>query len=295
MSQNYPWADTEDAVGLRLSEYVSFDIVPPYRTRAQFVYSVLCRLPLHGCVRARMIGDILLMRSSRPTVENMPSPINAYKKQIDHIRKLWKRKGKGRHLFGVERAFLLVVACLLLIQPSTFLRWLGGLKGVRGRKMTIEAYAIGKPLFLFAILALGWGTCGTSGVLATVFLVDLFLYLVGIVFLRDFYTSPISYGRSMLLLAVNFAEIILGFAILYVYTASIGNTSEPGEILSDWLGVVYFSVVTSTTLGFGDFSPITQTGRLLVILQVLSSVMFIAVVLSTFVNTVTYEKKGGKS
>jgi voltage-gated potassium channel len=53
-----------------------------------------------------------------------------------------------------------------------------------------------------------------------------------------------------------------------------------------WHDAIYFSVVTFTTLGYGDFSPVTQTAKTIVILQVASAVIFITVFLGAFVSNI---------
>lgn len=49
-----------------------------------------------------------------------------------------------------------------------------------------------------------------------------------------------------------------------------------------WIDAVYFSVITLTTIGFGDFAPVTQEGKLFTIFYI---VIGIGIILS-FINTV---------
>jgi hypothetical protein len=58
------------------------------------------------------------------------------------------------------------------------------------------------------------------------------------------------------------------FALVYWLFPSLLN--KPG----DYLDSLYFSVVTITTLGFGDVTPATSTGKLIVITQVVLGVTF---------------------
>ena len=62
-----------------------------------------------------------------------------------------------------------------------------------------------------------------------------------------------SLHRSLMLLVVNYFEMIVGFAALYRWSESIKNAN--GEAIADAGNAVYFSIVTITTLGYGDYTP----------------------------------------
>jgi hypothetical protein len=59
------------------------------------------------------------------------------------------------------------------------------------------------------------------------------------------------YKRSMLLLFFNYIEMVFGFAVLYSFT---NKFNKP---LSHWFDSIYFSTVTSSTIGYGDLYPLT--------------------------------------
>lgn len=50
----------------------------------------------------------------------------------------------------------------------------------------------------------------------------------------------------------------------------------------NWLDSLYFSVITLTTVGYGDFSPQTDGGKIFTIIYIISG---IAIILS-FINTI---------
>src|ERR1035441_992716 len=123
-------------------------------------------------------------------------PGNPYSKQRELILKVWRRD----KLFGIERWFLLFLAASLMVLPGMLVRFLGGRSGYLGRKLAVEAWAIAKPVALLAVLALGFSGHRWAAIFALVALSDLYAYLLGLVFLNRFYTTPASYGRSVLLL-----------------------------------------------------------------------------------------------
>jgi voltage-gated potassium channel len=67
------------------------------------------------------------------------------------------------------------------------------------------------------------------------------------------------------------------FAIIFVYSGLIYQVEHPinPERFSTFLDAVYFSVATMTTVGFGDITPISETGRFLTVLMILTGIALI--------------------
>jgi voltage-gated potassium channel len=67
------------------------------------------------------------------------------------------------------------------------------------------------------------------------------------------------------------------FAIIFVYSGLIYQVEHPinsGEF-NTFLDAVYFAVSSISTAGFGDITPISQTGRLLAVLMILTGLVLI--------------------
>lgn len=75
-----------------------------------------------------------------------------------------------------------------------------------------------------------------------------------------------------------FARILFTvFAIIFIYSGLIYQVEHSinPEVFSTFLDAVYFSVVTMTTVGFGDVVPISESGRLLTVLMILTGIALI--------------------
>ena len=79
------------------------------------------------------------------------------------------------------------------------------------------------------------------------------------------------------------ANIILILVMLYfalVYRASGIIDSSTGELMKPgWLDAIYFSVVTWTTLGYGDFRPTDDT-KIWVMVEALMGYVFMGLFLA---------------
>ncbi|MGB7441787.1 MAG: ion transporter [Coleofasciculaceae cyanobacterium] len=75
-----------------------------------------------------------------------------------------------------------------------------------------------------------------------------------------------------------FARILFTlFTIVFVYSGLIYQVEHKvnPESFQTFLDAVYFSVVTMTTVGFGDVTPLSESGRLLTVLMILTGISLI--------------------
>jgi voltage-gated potassium channel Kch len=56
----------------------------------------------------------------------------------------------------------------------------------------------------------------------------------------------------------------------------------------------YFSFVTLTTLGYGDMSPTTPTAQVLVVLEAVTGMFYLAIIVASLVGSMR-ENRTGKS
>lgn len=143
--------------------------------------------------------------------------------------------------------------------------------------------------FLAVVLAAGvWmgvanrAVPGEPGLLVT---------LLGVVFSAAFVWLLISRLRSLLanpdrrllemaLLTVNLAVLIVTFAWVHHQIGLMDMSGPAPRVTNDFGDAVYFSIVTSTTLGFGDFIPL-GAGRQVAALQALVGYLILGILVST--------------
>ena len=101
------------------------------------------------------------------------------------------------------------------------------------------------------------------------FLFETILYVPTLIFASDIYGRPRSYRRSMLLLFLNYMEITFAFAAIYATGVYLNRPFE------HWIDPIYFSFITSATIGFGDYHPASTLGRILVSIQTIVFLIFV--------------------
>ena len=81
-------------------------------------------------------------------------------------------------------------------------------------------------------------------------------------------------GREGLIIA---RIVFTLFSIVFIYSGAIYQVEHPIDprIFSTFLDAMYFSVVTMTTVGFGDITPLSNAGRLVTLLMILAGITLI--------------------
>ena len=120
-------------------------------------------------------------------------------------------------------------------------------------------------------------------VIVVYILIGVFNYPLYIIFVEVYGEdwSPRSLNRSLMLLLINYIEILIGFAALYLYTGTIGDMCRVP--ISKSLDAIYFSSITITTLGYGDFTPLNGKGRMLVSVEAIAGMIFTVLIIAIFV------------
>jgi hypothetical protein len=144
-------------------------------------------------------------------------------------------------------------------------------------------------------LTLAVVTSGSFAVLANALLVygavrmlELVVYLAKVVLGDPFHRAhrPHRYGvtgyRRTLVLAIhNYVEVVVWFAAAYAHFHTWFE--QPAGTLSTVRGALYYSIVTMTTVGYGDIRPASTEGRSLVAVHLAVALFMAVVILGRFV------------
>ncbi len=87
-----------------------------------------------------------------------------------------------------------------------------------------------------------------------------------------------------------FARILFTlFAIIFIYSGAIYQAEHDtnGEDFATFLDAAYFAVVTMTTVGYGDITPASETGRGLTIAMILTGIALIPTQIGNFIQQFT--------
>lgn len=202
----------------------------------------------------------------------------ALKNQAKNVKRIWNNKTYKD--FGIERILRLFLILIQFIFPALYLKHISGLFGLLNRKLFVEIYVLLKLSFpvIFFYYDL------TDSVFVALFtgymLLETVVYLTSLIFLSDIYAQPISYKRSVVLLFVNYVEVILEFAVLYSFF-NLNYSIFPGQLVKD-IDIIYFSFVSFSPIGFGEINSVVDYGKLIVMGQIFVFLIFGGLFLSVF-------------
>jgi len=206
--------------------------------------------------------------------QNYKPKFNPIQRRILNIRAIWNND----HQFdnGIEKIVRLFLSCSQLLFPGVYIKYLSNKIGHEYQDLALDIYVLAKFLFPLFILINQWQYQNAILYTMVYFLLETVLYIPTLIFASDLFSRPRSYKRSMLLLFFNYMEIVFSFAVLYSHG---DNMNKP---FSHWFDAVYFSLVSSNSIGFGDFYPITTFGKVLVSIQAMFFLSFVVLFLNFF-------------
>ena len=205
---------------------------------------------------------------------NQPLRRSAYDSYRIHLRKIWEN---ARHNdIGFEKLLRLFLVAVQFIFPGLHYRNYWGKKGTIVRNVAVEFYVLFKTLLPVFFLLSGAYRHTWAMVVSIYLLSETTFYVSALIFVSDMFVKPRSYRRNMLMLFLNYLEISLSFAVIYAHLKILGGLAH------SVVDYIYFSIVTSTTIGYGDLHPVTSAGKMLVCVQAIMVVAFVVLFLNFF-------------
>ena len=205
---------------------------------------------------------------------NKPVKISAYHAYRINLSKIWNNE--NHHDVGFEKIMRLALVSSQIFFPGIHVRNIFGKYGIISRNVAIEFFVLFKTTLPIFFLLSGLYKHKVTVVISAYLLLETIFYVASLIFVSDIFIKPRSYRRNILMLFFNYMEISLSFAVVYAGLNLLGN--QPESVLD----YIYFSIVTSTTIGYGDLHPVTSVGKMLVCTQAVVVVAFIVLFLNFF-------------
>ncbi len=177
--------------------------------------------------------------------------------------------------FGIERIFRLFLVTSSLFFPGIYLEYLNRNSSYHYRKIKGELYVIFKTIMPFAMLYFSLWHHSWLFILNIYLLIETYVYIFHKIFLPE-NNSGRNHNRSLILLFFNFVEVIGSFGVIY---AAGHYLNQP---VDNWIDALYFSLITGATIGYGDFYPTGTDGKLLIMLQIVSTLSFLILFFNFF-------------
>jgi hypothetical protein len=198
---------------------------------------------------------------------------------------------KKKPEFGKQYGFLYpaawrVLGALSRISPYS---WAGGKSAIRA-----DLYVVG--FLLATTTALSWSTSSSWVVQCLIVFLCVYRYLdimvvLNSILIRGFIKeNPRGQGlasanRTVLLFLINGLELCVIFAALFlVLSLALPEVFSFKADSMGRIGALYYSVVTATSLGYGDIHPISSAAKILVTVEALSIFLVFVIVIASVVS-----------
>ncbi|HTI89678.1 MAG TPA: ion channel [Puia sp.] len=206
--------------------------------------------------------------------DNIRSSYSVIRRQRLNLYKVWNNETHND--IGLEKMVRLFLIVQQFLYPGIYIRNRFGRKGSTYKKLAIEFYVLLKLIFPLVSLFSGWYSNIVIQAITGYLLSETIFYIATLFFASEIFDEPRSSRRSILLLFLNYIEISFDFAVIY------GGLNLLRGNAHSRLDFVYFSFMTSSTIGFGDIYPTTNPGKYVVILHSIIFLFFIVLFLNFF-------------
>jgi len=222
------------------------------------------------------ISKLFLGKNTRTEVECATS------KHCQKLKDVWENQNYND--FGLERIIRLFLILFQFVSIGLYVKAIFGFTGLVGRKISVEIYILLKLLFPILCLLFDFTNSGIVVFLCFYFNTDTIVYLFFLLMLSDKNSQPIGYKRSLFSLFINYLEIALNFAVIYTFYNK--NEGFLNHHFKNNFEAVYFSFVTTSTIGYGDFFPVSVIAQFLVVIQIILFFVFIGLFFNFFASRI---------
>jgi hypothetical protein len=91
-----------------------------------------------------------------------------------------------------------------------------------------------------------------------------------------------SHQRTLIMILFSYFEVIMWYAVIYYHNNSLfqNNVAKSSISLESFWGALYYSLVTTATVGYGDLTPKNCFGAIICIFQILTSIIITIIIIS---------------
>jgi hypothetical protein len=190
----------------------------------------------------------------------------------------------------VEKLFCSLTIVLTLLSLSQLGSWFG-----HHKHTFMDAYVLAWGILVTLLLAVGSSVPKALVVCVAVYrLIDIVNYRIFFILVKSQqrpWTADVL-RRSLIIVLINFYECVTCFAILYLRSGSIQSSTS--AVLDSPFTAFYYSLVTMTTLGYGDYVPTSTIGRALVVGQLTTVIVFLIFLLPALISVFSTGLSGGQ-
>lgn len=206
--------------------------------------------------------------------QNYKPKYNPVNRRILNIYSIWNNDHQDDN--GIEKIFRLFLSISQLCFPGIYVKTFAAKVNYAYKDLAMDIYILMKTLFPLVIIINNWQDHKILIWFMVYLILETILYIPTLIFASDLFARPRSYKRSMLLLFFNYFEVIISFAVFYTLG---NNTNIP---FAHWSDAIYFSLMTSNTIGYGDYFPVTTYGKFLASVQAIFFLSFVVLFLNFF-------------
>ena len=160
----------------------------------------------------------------------------------------------------------------------------------RGGGSTVISVLLAVPTAAFLAVALIYGESQFllfSELFGAAFFLIVTIYLLGYVFRRDVLTMDKLYGAAAAFLLIGVLWTYFYWILLVLYPGALTMGGQPITHAPPPSTMLYFSYTTLTATGMGDILPAQPVARMLNMLEMISGVLYIAMLIARLAGTYT--------
>ncbi|MGM0438688.1 MAG: ion channel [Bacillota bacterium] len=208
-----------------------------------------------------------------PNLENDNDSI-VYKDDLKNkIKEVWNDTNSPS--YGIRRVLRLFLILIHIFYPTVIINNLAANLSPIMQKLLLDFYVFSKFIWLVLVLSFGWYNNLFIVVFTAYLISETVLYILSMIVLPDYYKRSMIFSRLMIMLIFNYFQVSLAFSIIHLYGDFLNKSLTP-------ITAIYFSIITMTTLGYGEFYPVTKAGYIIIIIQSIIFALFVMLFINYF-------------